>query len=114
MTGFESFQVSAWLDGVLTKQPKLSQRITSRPLRKSAWQTVVAATLFASVAVTAETNVSVLSTTSTLRVNASVGAESASVSNDEVPIGYWPKLLQEMKGWGNLEENSSEPPDPII
>lgn len=114
MVGFENFQVSAWLDGGLTKQPEHSRTVAPRPLRKSAWKTVVAAAFFTSVAVTAEANVGIPQTTTSLRVDAGAQSAGASVSNDAVPIGYWPKLLHEIRGWNNLEEQAAEPPEPIV
>ncbi len=114
MVGFEHFQVSAWVEDVLTKQLLPSRRIASRPVRRSAWKTVVAATFFASVAVTAEANVGIPQTTTSLRVYADSQPGSTSVSNGDVPVGYWPKLLHEIRGWSSLEESSIEPPDPIV
>ena len=114
MVGFENFQVGAWVDVVLTRQSKQSRSAASRTLRKSTWQTVIVATLFASVSVAAEANVSLQKTITTLSVNAGIAMGSVSASSDDVPVGYWPKLLHETSGWRNLEESATEPPDPII
>jgi len=114
MVGFENFQVSAWIDGVLTKRPEPSRRATSSRPRKTAWRVVVAATVFASVAVMAESNIGVSQTATTLRSSVNRQLGGVAVSNDEVPIGYWPRLLHEIKGWRSVEETSIEPPDPIV
>lgn len=114
MIGFESFEVKAWVDGVLTKHPKCTRMAVPRD-RNSTWKTVtvVAATLFASVAVAAAANVGAPKTTTNLRGYAGAHPSSA-VSNDVVPVGYWPKLLHEIKGWRSLEETAAEPPEPIV
>ena len=114
MVGFENFHVGAWVDVVFIRQSKQSRVAASRQLRKSTWRTAIAATLFASVAVAAEANVTIRETVTTLAVNAGTAAGSVSTSSGDVPVGYWPKLLHEASGWRNLEESATEPPDPII
>jgi hypothetical protein len=101
MVGFEMFDIGAWSEDGLTMQIKTPTRAAVVTRRSGAWR-VTLALAFAAVAApsfaTTSNPVQQLTTAfSDVRVSSTVA------SPDDVPDGYWPKLMSAMDQWEPIE-----------
>ena len=114
MIGFENFDIRTWLEYALVK-PVPSKRITKAAIRSKSWDTVLVVTLAACGMTVLESNVvdvrPLVSWGAPSRVCAE---ETPSLLSDEVPVGYWPKLMSAIDAWKPLDEVTLSEPDPIV
>jgi hypothetical protein len=102
MIGFENFSVSAWFENGLTRHvsvPKIRRRVGSA-LAAVAVSTTLAASPTAAVAKAASL---------TIEQTAMTGVKAP--VPPEVPVGYWPSLMSEMKSWAPVAEPDIDYPD---
>jgi hypothetical protein len=107
MIGFESFLVRDWMDGALTiwtDATKANVKDRAAKAVKHAVSTAVVSaglTFMASVAVAEVAQTQLVSSVPTLT------APSAPAGIDQVPVGYWPGLLTQMRAWKPALDDST-------
>jgi len=96
MTGFESFQLTSWLDGALVIFTDKVEKV-GRATKRAGAVVVAASTLTASLcALAGPSQVAEVGA----YVAASIpGGLAEPRADSEVPPGYWPGLLAAMKTW---------------
>lgn len=105
MNGFESFQVSAWLDGALLIWTDKVATV-GRTLKRASKGAMAVATVAASVTAVAGP--------ADVRMNQSFMATSFAkgahvlTNQDEVPAGYWPRLVSSVRSWEPVAPDDDE------
>lgn len=101
MKGFESFDIRAWVDGVLLVCEESASGVAKSGRRVSAGLVVAMSTAVASVtaigAASAGFKVDAYS-------SAAWPSDGAARVRDAVPVGYWPRLVATMKTWERVPE----------
>ena len=111
MIGFENYDVRAWLEKGLTKHFVVRNKPERSVLRQKAWKAAV----ILSLAACSVTSLEATAAQSAMTWNTSMYASPVVARlSDEVPIGYWPKLMASVSEWQNMEENDLALPAPII
>ena len=104
MIGFENFSVSAWFENGLTRHvaaPKVKGGSRVATIFAAAVMSAgLAGVVPVAVASGAPVGVGGIATT-TIKPSAA----------PDVPVGYWPNLMKEMKSWESLAEPDIEYPD---
>jgi len=101
MKGFEAFEVRGWVDDIFVVLNDAAERaleVMPRSVNR-----VIAA---AAVAVGAATSVvSFVEETTPSLYWSSQEDKSQQAANDDVPAGYWPRLVSSMASWGVASED---------
>lgn len=97
MNGFEAFQVRSWLDGALLILSEHVQVVRRTVKRTSAGVVLSACTVAASSAIAASSDASAKATF--VAGPYGLSDRSALRSGDQVPAGYWPRLVSSMSAW---------------
>jgi hypothetical protein len=121
MKNFESFNPADWQEsGMVTSQPSISRQERGGPLRRSAWKMLIVVPLIGLGVTTSSVSVPVTASASVdiVRRETPLGDEMTSSESgvgDEVPSGYWPKMVHFIKSRSALPADDELPdPEPLL
>ena len=113
MTGFETFDINAWLVDGFTKHVDADTKKQFGVRRKNPSKLVVGISLLAAVASINSVTVPVATAAQTELV----WPQQTLVESDDLisePEKYWPELVQVISKWEVVEEKASEPIPTIL
>lgn len=105
MVNFEMYQVSAWSNQGLTQHVTKVVKSYEATLKTAVKNALIAGSIIATVFANVPSNDLSIQASSILVIKHSPSNENGEFSAEFVPVGFWPKLIENMNQWKVVVES---------